>query len=227
MTKPTISILTGAGISAESGLQTFRGSDGLWHNQPLTQIASSQGWQNNPEFVLDFYNERRRQLHKVAPNIAHKALVDLEPYFQVHIITQNVDDLHERAGSKHVTHLHGELFKARSTKDSSYIIDWKTDLRLGDCDPKGTQLRPHVVWFGEAVPEIDAAISYCRQADIFIIIGTSLQVYPAAGLIDYLSPDCPIYVIDPDLEISSSTRFTLIPKKGTVGVPELVKNLIH
>ncbi|MGH2664392.1 SIR2 family NAD-dependent protein deacylase [Flavobacterium sp.] len=195
--KKKLVILSGAGISAESGIKTFRDSDGLWEGHDIMEVASPIGWAKNPELVLDFYNKRRAQLLEVYPNQAHHLLAELENEFEVSIITQNVDDLHERSGSNHVLHLHGELLKVRSIADENHILDWKTDLNWGDLDKKGHQLRPHIVWFGEDVPEIENAITIVEQADIIIVIGTSMQVYPAAGLINYANQNIPIYYIDP------------------------------
>ena len=192
-----IVVLTGAGISAESGIKTFRDADGLWEGHDIMEVASPIGWNKNPTLVLDFYNKRRAQLLTVQPNKAHEILAELEKQFNVHIITQNVDDLHERAGSSSVLHLHGELLKVRSVANEKNIMHWKTDLNLGDCDEKGNQLRPHIVWFGEAVPLIEKAIEIVETADILVIIGTSLQVYPAAGLMNYVSQNVPVYYIDP------------------------------
>lgn len=220
-----IVVLTGAGISAESGLKTFRDADGLWEGHDVMEVASPTGFANNPELVLEFYNQRRRQLLEVKPNKAHYALAELEKNYQVTIVTQNVDDLHERAGSSNVIHLHGELLKVRSTHDESYVLDWKTDLKLGDCCENGYQLRPHIVWFGEPVPMIEKAIEICETADILLIIGTSLQVYPAAGLINYAPPKAKIYYIDPNPVISSTTQITVIPEKATTGVPKAISLL--
>lgn len=192
-----IVVLTGAGISAESGIKTFRDADGLWEGHDIMEVASPIGWNKNPTLVLDFYNKRRAQLLTVKPNKAHKILAELEKQFNIHIITQNVDDLHERAGSSSVLHLHGELLKVRSIANEKNIMHWKTDLNLGDCDEKGNQLRPHIVWFGEAVPLIEKAIEIVETADILVIIGTSLQVYPAAGLMNYVNQNVPVYYIDP------------------------------
>ncbi len=195
--KKKLVVLTGAGISAESGIKTFRDSDGLWEGHNVNDVATPEGWQKNPELVLDFYNQRRQQLHEVQPNLGHKILAELELHFEVFIITQNVDNLHEKAGSSNVLHLHGELLKVRSTKNSNYILDWETDLNLGDFDDKGNQLRPHIVWFGEEVPALEEAVTIVEKADILIIIGTSLQVYPAAGLMNFANPNIPVYYIDP------------------------------
>lgn len=192
-----IVVLTGAGISAESGIKTFRDADGLWEGHDIMEVASPIGWNKNPTLVLDFYNKRRAQLLTVQPNKAHEILAELEKQFNVHIITQNVDDLHERAGSSSILHLHGELLKVRSVANEKSIMHWKTDLKLGDCDEKGNQLRPHIVWFGEAVPLIEKAIEIVETADILVIIGTSLQVYPAAGLMNYVNQNVPVYYIDP------------------------------
>lgn len=192
-----IVVLTGAGISAESGIKTFRDADGLWEGHDIIEVASPIGWRNNPKLVLDFYNKRRAQLLEVKPNEAHEILAELEADFDIQIITQNVDDLHERAGSQNIMHLHGELLKVRSISDSEEIHYWTTDLNLGDLDKNGVQLRPHIVWFGEDVPMIEYAINMVKTADILVIIGTSLQVYPAAGLMNYVDQNIPIYYIDP------------------------------
>ena len=196
--KKKIVVLTGAGMSAESGISTFRDSNGLWENHDIMEVASPEGWYNNPALVLDFYNKRRAQLKEVKPNRGHEILAELEKDFEVQIITQNVDNLHEKAGSTNVLHLHGELTKVRSVTDENYILNWTEDLHLGNFDDKGNQLRPHIVWFGEAVPAIDLALPIIKKADIVIIIGTSLQVYPAAGLIHYAKPHIPVYYIDPN-----------------------------
>jgi NAD-dependent deacetylase len=192
-----IVVLTGAGISAESGIKTFRDADGLWEGHDIMEVASPVGFQNNPELVLDFYNKRRRQLFEVQPNAAHIILAELEQDFDITIITQNVDDLHERAGSSKVIHLHGELLKARNEKDINSVIDWKNDIHIGDVDTNNIQLRPHIVWFGEEVPEMERAMDCIEAADYLLVIGTSLQVYPAAGLINYVTEDVLIYYIDP------------------------------
>ena len=195
--KKKIVVLTGAGMSAESGISTFRDSNGLWENHDIMEVASPEGWRNNPSLVLDFYNKRRAQLKEVKPNRGHEILAELEKNFNVQIITQNVDNLHEKAGSSNILHLHGELTKVRSIANENYILDWTEDLNLGDADKNGNQLRPHIVWFGEAVPAIDDAIPMMEEADIVIIIGTSLQVYPAAGLMHYAKPHIPVYYIEP------------------------------
>lgn len=192
-----IVVLTGAGVSAESGIKTFRDVDGLWEGHDIMEVASPVGYMNNPELVLDFYNKRRKQLAEVQPNLAHEILAELETDFDVTIITQNVDDLHERAGSTKVIHLHGELLKARNEKDIDSIIDWNKDIVLGDLDCNNIQLRPHIVWFGEEVPEMEKAMEIIEEADYLLVIGTSLQVYPAAGLINYVNEDVLVYYIDP------------------------------
>jgi len=221
-------VLTGAGISAESGIKTFRDADGLWEGHDVMEVASPQGFAKNPALVLDFYNQRRRQLFKVNPNIAHQSLVTLENHFDVHIITQNVDDLHERAGSAKVLHLHGELLKARSMGNEKDIKIWKKDLNQGDFCQNGHQLRPHIVWFGEQVPELENAIEITQQADLLIIIGTSMQVYPAASLIDFIKPNTPIYFIDPKPNVNTGHYDTLkiIEDTAVKGVPIVVADLI-
>lgn len=220
-----IVVLTGAGISAESGIKTFRDADGLWEGHDVMEVASPEGFARNPELVLNFYNERRKQLKDVEPNQAHKDLAALETDYKVTIVTQNVDDLHERAGSTDVLHLHGELRKIRSTGNPNDIKTWAEDIYLGDTCDKGYQLRPHIVWFGEAVPEIETAIKICYTADILIIIGTSMQVYPAASLIDYVQPDTPMYYIDPKPAIRSGGKITVIAKSATEGTKELISIL--
>jgi len=213
-------------MSAESGLKTFRDSNGLWEGHDIMEVASPIGFAKDPELVLDFYNQRRRQLLEVEPNSAHLALAALEKEHEVAIITQNVDDLHERAGSTHVVHLHGELLKVRSTYDESLVIDWRADLNLGDLCEHNSQLRPHIVWFGEAVPMMDAAIELVQRADIIAIVGTSMQVYPAAGLIDYSPQHSHIYFVDPNPSISSTERITVFEEKATIGVPKVIQNII-
>lgn len=218
-----IVILTGAGMSAESGVKTFRDAGGLWEGHDVMEVASPQGWEANQELVLEFYNQRRRQLHQVKPNLGHIGLAELEQKFTVQIITQNVDDLHERAGSKNVLHLHGELFKVRSTGNENDRMSWKKELNKGDLCPKGFQLRPDIVWFGEAVPLLPIAIEIVQKADIFVIVGTSMQVYPAASLIHYVPNQNPIYFIDPKPTISELAfpNLTIIAEKASVGVKEL------
>jgi len=211
-------VLTGAGMSAESGIKTFRGADGLWEGHDVMTVASPEGFAANPELVLEFYNQRRQQLLKVKPNKAHLELANLEKHFKVTIITQNIDDLHERAGSTNVVHLHGELLKVRSTKNKNVVLDWKKNLIIGDFDQKGNQLRPHIVWFGEAVPLIDKAMKICATADKLLIIGTSLQVYPAASLMHYVPENIPKFFIDPNPSISSTKDLTVIAETATQGI---------
>lgn len=221
-----IVVLTGAGISAESGLKTFRDANGLWEGHDVMEVATPQGFQKNPELVLEFYNQRRRQLLTVEPNAAHLALAELETHFNVNIVTQNVDDLHERSGSSNVLHLHGELLKARSIHAENEIYDCRKDILLGDTCGNGHQLRPHIVWFGEAVPLLENAIAITKKADCLIIIGTSMQVYPAASLIDYTKPDIPIFFIDPKPALTGNHHLTVISKNAVEGVPTLVASLI-
>ena len=231
MSKKTIVVMTGAGVSAESGIRTFRDSNGLWEDHEVMDVASPDGWRRDQEMVLRFYNARRAQLKEVQPNAAHVALADLEQHFDVHIITQNVDDLHERAGSSKVLHLHGELLKARSTVDSTLVYDWAEDLNTGDLCESGHQLRPHIVWFGEQVPALPKAIKITRSADVVIIIGTSLQVYPAASLFEYAPADAPVYYVDPspatNLETESRANFHTISKTAAEGVPDLARRLVE
>jgi NAD-dependent deacetylase len=225
--KKKLVVLTGAGISAESGIKTFRDSDGLWEGHNVMDVATPEGWHKNPALVLDFYNQRRQQLKTVQPNLGHQILAELESIFDVYIITQNVDDLHERAGSTNITHLHGELLKVRSSNDENYILDWPDDLNFGDLDNKGNQLRPHIVWFGEQVPALEKAITITEQADYFAVIGTSLQVYPAAGLIDFTKKETPIYYIDPKPIKIPNLRNPLevIPNIASEGVQILKEKL--
>lgn len=220
-------VLTGAGISAESGINTFRDANGLWEGHDVMEVASPLGWNKNPETVLEFYNQRRRQLQKVEPNPAHFALADLEKKFKVNVITQNVDDLHERAGSSRILHLHGELLKVRSTFDPDLVLDWRKDLNPGDFCEHNHQLRPHIVWFGEEVPMFPVALEITEKADILIIVGTSMQVYPAAALLDYAKADAEIYFIDPNPSLRHRPDITVIDKKASVGVPQLVKELLR
>ncbi len=228
MNKKNIVILTGAGISAESGIKTFRDSDGLWENHRIEDVATYDAWRKNKELVLDFYNQRRSQLLKCVPNDAHNLLVKLEDKYNVQIITQNVDDLHERAGSTNILHLHGELLKVRSTLDEHLIYEWKKDLKVGDKCEKGSQLRPHIVWFGEAVPMIEVAANITSKADIFIVIGTSMVVYPAAGLVHHTDFTVPKYVIDPNKpSISNIQNVEYITEKASVGVKQLVEQLMN
>lgn len=220
-------VLSGAGISAESGVKTFRDQDGLWNNHRIEEVASPLAWERDPEMVLKFYNQRRKQLFEVEPNAAHYALVELESKYDVQIITQNVDDLHERAGSKNVLHLHGELKKARSTVDETLVYKLKQwELKKGNLCEKGSQLRPHIVWFGEAVPNIGIAAEITTKADIFMVIGTSMLVYPAAGLINYVASEIPKYVVDPNAKDLSYPNLTTFKTKAGEGVPEIVKNLL-
>lgn len=222
-----IAVLTGAGISAESGIKTFRDSNGLWEEHRIEDVASPEGWYRNKELVLDFYNQRRRQLLQCKPNRAHFALAELEAKYDVTIITQNVDDLHERGGSTNIIHLHGELLKARSTFDESLVYEWKEDIKLGDKCARGAQLRPHIVWFGEAVPEIERAVPIVAKADIFIVIGTSMVVYPAAGLINYTGYETPKYLIDPnEVAVPRIPNLTVIQQTASIGVDLLVKELL-
>lgn len=222
-----IVVLTGAGISAESGISTFRDANGLWEGHDVMEVASPLGWERNQELVLDFYNKRRRQLNTVQPNAAHKALKDLEKKYEVHIITQNVDDLHERAGSKNVIHLHGELKKVRSTFDENLVLDWEKDLNKGDFCEHNHQLRPHVVWFGEGVPMMEPAMEITRRADILMIIGTSMQVYPAAGLLHYAPLDIPVYFIDPKPAVKETRNLKVLAENASTGVPKVVQDLIE
>lgn len=223
-----IVVLTGAGISAESGINTFRDANGLWEGHDIMDVASPDGFRRNPALVLDFYNKRRKQLLGVAPNLAHRALAGLQDLFEVSVITQNVDDLHERAGSRHVIHLHGELLKARSTFDEDLVYDWKKDINIGDFCEHHHQLRPHIVWFGETVPRIEYAAQAVSEADIIMIIGTSMQVYPAAGLVNYAPENTPVYFIDPKPGISENSRphLTIIPEKATTGVPRAIAMIL-
>lgn len=220
-----IAVLTGAGISAESGLKTFRDSDGLWEGHDVTQVATPEGFKRNPALVLDFYNQRRRQLLQVKPNTAHILIAELEQNYEVVVITQNVDDLHERAGSTRVVHLHGELLKVRCTYDENNILNWRDDLKLGDLSPQGHQLRPDIVWFGEAVPMMEKAVLEVETADIIVIVGTSMQVYPAAGLVQYAAYESKIYFVDPKPSISSSDRITVFAEKATTGVHKVIEHL--
>ena len=223
-----IVLLTGAGMSAESGISTFRDSNGLWENHRIEEVASPAAWVRNPEMVLEFYNQRRKQLFEVEPNAGHYALVRLEEKYDVHIITQNVDDLHERAGSSHVLHLHGELKKARSTIDPDLVYEldhW--ELKPGDTCEKGSQLRPYIVWFGEAVPMISKAAELVKTADIFMVIGTSMVVYPAAGLIHYVEREIPKYYVDPKaFAVHGVSHLEIIRQKAGEALPVLVDRLL-
>lgn len=221
--------LTGAGMSAESGIQTFRGAGGLWEGYDVMEVASPQGYARNPKLVLDFYNKRRRQLFKVKPNKAHISLAKLENSYRISIITQNVDDLHERAGSTDVLHIHGELLKSRSTKNPALIYDQLNDIYIGDKCEVNSQLRPHIVWFGEDVPMLEKATKITAKADMLIIIGTSMQVYPAAGLINFIKADTPIFYIDPNPSITPDTfnNLTIIQESATVGLQILIENYLN
>jgi NAD-dependent deacetylase len=227
----TISVLSGAGISAESGIQTFRGAGGLWEGHDVMEVASIHGWNKNPELVLNFYNQRRSHLKDVLPNLGHKALVELEEKYLVHIITQNVDDLHERAGSSKVIHLHGELRKVRSLGKSSLVYDWEDDLIIGDKCEEGHQLRPHIVWFGEEVPLLPTAAYLISESEIIIIVGTSMQVYPAASLVGYAPQNTSIYYVDPkpsiNYELSSIKNLKIYPENATSGLRKLVDELMR
>jgi NAD-dependent deacetylase len=219
-------ILTGAGMSAESGIKTFRDSDGLWEQYRVEDVATPEAWKKNPKLVLEFYNQRRKQLLECVPNEAHLKIAALEKKFEIQIITQNIDDLHERAGSKNVLHLHGELRKSQSTANASLIYDIKGwELNWGDTCEKGSQLRPFVVWFGEPVPMIEKATLLTEKADIFVVIGTSLLVYPAAGLLQYVPYNTPIYVIDPN-DVQSWRKATHIKEKASKGVSILAEELL-
>lgn len=214
-------------MSAESGIKTFRDEDGLWEGHDVMQVASPEGFRRNPELVFEFYNQRRRQLLSVKPNKAHYNLVDLEKYFDVEIITQNIDNLHEKAGSTKVTHLHGELLKVRSTYNENIVLNWNKDLHLGDLGPDNKQLRPHIVWFGEMVPMLDKAIEITSKADILIIIGTSMQVYPAASLVNFIKPNTPIYFIDPKPTITKNdfNNLKIISDFASEGTDKLISIL--
>jgi NAD-dependent deacetylase len=221
-------VLTGAGISAESGIRTFRDSGGLWEEHRIEDVATYDAWVRNPSLVMEFYNQRRKQLLEAEPNPAHYALAELEKHFDVRIVTQNVDDLHERGGSTKVMHLHGELKKARSTADPSLIYDIKGwELKFGDLCEKGSQLRPHIVWFGEAVPMIEPAANLCMEAHVFMVVGTSLNVYPAAGLIHYVSHTSRKYLVDPNASaLPGIPNLVTIREKAGVAIPALMEELI-
>lgn len=224
--KKHIVVLTGAGISAESGLKTFRDSDGLWNGYDVYEVASPQGWSNNPQLVLDFYNARRRDVAAALPNAAHIGLAELEQDFNVTIITQNIDDLHERAGSTNVLHLHGEIFKMRSVADENSSFEIRGDINLGDRGADGAQLRPHIVWFGEAVPMMEEAVSIVQACDYFVVVGTSLQVYPAASLLYYTAPDLPKFIIDKKIPATEKqNNLHVIEMPATEGVAELKRIL--
>ena len=223
-----IVVFTGAGVSAESGISTFRDSGGLWDNYDIRDVATPEAWKKNPALVLQFYNERRKQVIEAVPNAAHKAIAELQTKFDVHVITQNVDDLHERAGSENIVHLHGEIRKSRSTLNPQLIYDIKGwEIKAGDRCEMGSQLRPHIVWFGEMVPEMNRAEDIASTADIFIIVGTSLNVYPAAGLVHHASSNCQIYLVDPnEVNDIGIKNLKLIKAKAGDGVPKLVQELL-
>lgn len=227
MDKKHIVVLTGAGISAESGLKTFRDSDGLWNGHNVYDVATPGAWKKDPQLVLEFYNARRRDVAAANPNDAHIGLADLEKDFTVTIVTQNIDDLHERGGSTNVLHLHGEIFKMRSEKDEKLIYEIRGDINLGDKAQDGAQLRPHIVWFEEPVPMIEKAVSLMYDCDYFVVVGTSLQVYPAASLLQYAPPFLPKFIIDKKIpDIQKTPTLTLIEKPATEGVKELKKLLL-
>ncbi|MDQ4139878.1 MAG: NAD-dependent deacylase [Bacteroidota bacterium] len=226
-TRKKIVVLTGAGISAESGIATFRDANGLWEGHDVMEVASPEGWRRNPELVLNFYNERRKKAQQVKPNAGHLALAQLEEKYDVTIITQNVDDLHERAGSTNVVHLHGKLFESRSTVDENLVYPiegW--ELKMGDLCEKGSQLRPNIVWFGEMVPMMETAVEEAQVADAFMVVGTSLLVYPAAGLIDFVPRGIPVFLIDPNLPtVAKRPNLHLIAEKASTGVPRAIHML--
>ena len=219
-------VLTGAGISAESGLKTFRDADGLWEGYDIQEVATATAWKRNPQLVLEFYNMRRKSVREAAPNAAHKALASLQDHFDVQIITQNIDDLHERGGAKNVLHLHGEIFKMRSERNEELVYPIREDIRWGDKAEDGAQLRPHIVWFEEAVPMMEPAIRLVKQADIFLIVGTSLVVYPAAGLVNYAPWPIPKFVVDKNVpSVTMLYNVTAIEKPATEGMQELLQRL--
>ena len=218
-------VLSGAGISAESGLKTFRDAGGLWEGHRVEEVATPEAFARNPQLVLDFYNQRRAQLQQVQPNAAHLALVALGAECEVHIITQNVDDLHERAGSHNIVHLHGELCKVRSSADEAYVLDWQGDQHLGDRDPNGNAMRPCIVWFGEAVPLMDVAVRIVADADVVLVVGTSMQVYPAAGLLDYAPSEALVYYVDPAAKMLDR-QVKVVAEAASTGVPKVVQELL-
>ncbi|RXK58094.1 NAD-dependent deacylase [Lacibacter luteus] len=228
MSKKKLVVLTGAGISAESGLRTFRDGDGLWEGYQIEEVATPRAWQRNPQLVLDFYNYRRRDVAAAQPNAAHYGLAELENDFDVTIITQNIDDLHERAGSSNILHLHGEIFKIRSERDEELIYGIKGDIKLGDVAEDGAQLRPYIVWFEEAVPMIEIALQIVHEADVFAVVGTSLVVYPAAGLVTVADDKIPKFIVDKKIPYTSSVyNVTAIEKPATEGVKELRELLLQ
>ena len=224
-----ITVLTGAGISAESGIPTFRDADGLWEVYDVMDVATPEGWQKNPALVLEFYNQRRKRALEVSPNRGHEILAELEESFEVTIVTQNVDNLHERAGSTNVIHLHGNLFESRSCKNEKLVYPIKGwELKLGEVCEEGSQLRPNIVWFGEMVPLMGVAAEHARRSDIFLVVGTSMVVYPAAGLIDYVPFESPKYVIDPNIpDIAHIPYIYKIPEKASTGLEKLRKELLQ
>ena len=222
-------VLTGAGISAESGISTFRDSGGLWEQYRIEDVATPEGWARDPKLVTDFYNQRRKQLLEVEPNYGHIALVELEKYFNVYVVTQNVDNLHERAGSRNIVHLHGELTKVRSERFDHLIYELTPDryeVKIGDKCEKGFQLRPHIVWFGEAVPMLEEAVRLAQKADIFVVVGTSLNVYPAASLVHYVQPEVPVYVVDPNSVAINDSRWHYIRLGASEGMKEFIKQIL-
>lgn len=228
MKKKKLVVLTGAGISAESGIATFRGSGGLWEGHDVTKVASPEGWRQNRELVLEFYNQRRRQMVQCSPNAGHLALVELENFFDVQIITQNIDDLHERAGSTKILHLHGEILYARSTLDPTllYFLEGGKDIVIGDKCERGAQLRPHIVWFGEDVTEFQHAVGLSQEADVFLVVGTSLVVYPANTLVTYAPKHAPVYIVDPHKpDMVSGSRFRFVEEPATKGLPQIMEEL--
>ena len=223
MDKPKLVVLTGAGISAESGLKTFRDSDGLWEGYEIEDVATPRAWRRNPQLVLDFYNDRRRNVRDAEPNAAHKALAALEAWYDVQIVTQNIDDLHERAGSTNVLHLHGEIFKMRSEHDYELVYDIREDIRLGQIAADGAQLRPHIVWFEEEVPSILTAAHLMGEADVFLLVGTSLAVYPAAGLVNYVPQQVKKYVVDRKIPATGNiSNIIPIEKPATEGMQDVL-----
>lgn len=220
---PNVVVFTGSGVSAESGLLTFRDSGGLWEQYDIMEVASIDAWKRNPALVLDFYNKRRAQAYQAHPNEGHQAITRIQSFFGASVITQNVDSLHEKAGTRDVLHLHGELCKVRSTLGDDFILDIGSDpIQLGDLCPKGAQLRPHIVWFGEQVPKIQEAEAICSKADVFVIVGTSLEVYPAAGLIHTLPKHAEIFLVDPNTPtINTSQSLFIIQEKASIGLPQL------
>jgi NAD-dependent deacetylase len=226
--KQKLVVFTGAGISAESGIKTFRDSDGLWEEYDINEVATPQAWEKNKSLVLEFYNKRRKQILEAKPNKAHEVLVALEKKFDVQIITQNIDDLHERAGSSKVLHLHGEILKCRSTIDPSLIYSVKgSELRIGDKCEKGSQLRPHIVWFGEMVPMMEKAYLLAENADIFMVVGTSMVVYPAAGIVDYVPSHIPKFLVDPnDIKVNGITNLKTIKEKASIGLVQIADELL-